>query len=59
LAARTHYKTYVPVDIEAVRNSDDARLKGRRRIRAGNKPGDFVSTQQPDDVSTFKPSNGK
>jgi hypothetical protein len=39
------HKAYAPVDIEAVRNTDDARLKGRRRIRAGNRPGDFVSTK--------------
>jgi hypothetical protein len=41
--SNTLHKTYAPVDIEAVRGTDDARLKGRRRIRAGNKTGDFVS----------------
>jgi hypothetical protein len=57
--SNTLHKTYAPVDIEAVRNTDAARLKGRRRIRAGNKQGDFVSTQQPGDVSTFKPGKAK
>jgi hypothetical protein len=38
------HKAYAPVDIEAVRNVDDARVKGRRRIRGGNKTGGFVST---------------
>jgi len=42
------------VDIEAVRSTDEARLKGRRRIRAGNKKGDFVATQQPSGVATLK-----
>ena len=31
------HKTYAPGEIEAVRNADNARLKGRRKIRAGNK----------------------
>jgi hypothetical protein len=53
------HKTYAPVDIEAVRSADIARLKGRRRIRAVNKQGDFVSTQQPQKVSTTKPSGAK
>jgi hypothetical protein len=57
--SNTLHKTYAPVDIEAVRNTDDARLRGRRRIRAGNKRGEFVSTQQPDDVSTLKPRGAK
>jgi hypothetical protein len=57
--SNTLHKTYAPVDIEAVRNTDDARLRGRRRIRAGNKTGDFVSTQQPSDVSTSKPRDTK
>jgi hypothetical protein len=35
--SKTLRKTYAPVDIEAVRSADNARLKGRRRIRAGNK----------------------
>jgi hypothetical protein len=57
--SNTLHKTYAPVDIEAVRNIDDARLKGRRRIRAGNKAGEFVSTPQPDDVSTSSPRSAK
>jgi hypothetical protein len=46
-------------DIEAVRNTDGTRLKGRRRMRAGNKQGDFVSTQQPGEVSTHEPRGAK
>jgi hypothetical protein len=57
--SNTLHKTYAPVDLEAVRGADDARLKGRRRIRAGNKAGDFVSTHQPGDVSTLKPGSSK
>jgi hypothetical protein len=53
--SNTLHKTYAPVEFEAVRSADDARLKGRRRIRAENKEGDFVSTQQPQKVSTRKP----
>jgi hypothetical protein len=30
------HKTYAPVDIGAVRNTDEARLQGRRRMRAEN-----------------------
>jgi hypothetical protein len=57
--SNTLHKTYAPVDIEAVRNTDDARSRGRRRIRAGNKTGDFVSTLKPSDVSTPKPGGSK
>ena len=57
--SNTLHKTYAPVDIEAVRNTDSARLKGRRSIRAGNKRGEFVSTQQPGGVSTFKSEGSK
>ena len=57
--SNTLHKTYAPVDIEAVRNADSARLKGRRSIRAGNKSGEFVSTPQPGEVSTFKTDGGK
>jgi hypothetical protein len=52
--SNTLHKTYAPVDIEAVRDTDDARLRGRRRIRAGDKTGDFVSTPKPGDVSTLR-----
>ena len=37
------HKTYAPVDIEAVRSADAARLKGRRRMRAENETGAKVS----------------
>ena len=46
-------------DMEAVRNTDAARLQGRRCIRAGNRAADFVSTRQPGDVSTPKPDGAK
>jgi hypothetical protein len=57
--SNTLHKTYAPVDIEAVRNTDSARLKGRRKMRDGNKAGDFVSTQQSSDISTFKVRSAK
>jgi hypothetical protein len=57
--SNTLHKTYAPVDIETVRNVDDARIKGRRRMRAENKAGDFVSTPQPNDVSTLKTGDAK
>jgi hypothetical protein len=41
--SNTLHKTYAPVDIEAVRNTDAARLKGRRRMRAENENGTKVS----------------
>ena len=41
------HKTYAPVDIEAVRNTDAARLRGRRRMRAENESGAKVSKKQP------------
>ena len=52
--SNTLHKTYAPVDIEVVRGVDDARVKGRRRMRAENKTGAFVSTPKPSDVSTFR-----
>jgi hypothetical protein len=57
--SNTLHKTYAPVDIEAVRSTDNARLRGRRRIRAGNKGGDFVSTPQSGNVSTPEPGGAK
>jgi len=30
------HRTYAPVEIEAVRKADDARLGGRRKMRAAN-----------------------
>jgi hypothetical protein len=50
--SNTLHKTYAPLDIEAVRNADAARLRGRRRIRAGNESGVKVSTRHPGRVST-------
>lgn len=41
------HKTYAPVDIEAVRNVDAARLRGRRLMRAENESGAKVSKKQP------------
>ena len=41
--SNTLHKTYAPVDIEAVRNTDAARLKGRRRMRGENESGSKVS----------------
>jgi hypothetical protein len=46
------HKTYAPVDIEAVRNTDEARRQGRRKMRDGNESGAKVSTQQSRSVST-------
>ncbi len=57
--SNTLHKTYAPVDIEAIRRTDSARLQGRRLIRSGNKRGDFVSTPQSGDVSTMKPDGAK
>jgi hypothetical protein len=57
--SNTLHKTHPPVEFEAVRGADDARLKGQRRIRAENKEGDFVSTQHPQKVSTRKPDAPK
>ena len=45
--SNTLHKTYAPVDIEAVRNIDDARLKGRRRIRPGTKRGNLYQLHSP------------
>jgi hypothetical protein len=56
--SNTLHKTYAPVDIEAVRSADAARLKGRQRMRAANESGTKVSTEQPTRVSTGKgPTN--
>jgi hypothetical protein len=55
--SNTLHKTYAPVEIEAVRGVDDARLRGRRKIRAANKTGAKVSPEQPARVSPGKLSN--
>jgi hypothetical protein len=52
--SNTLHKTYAPVDIEAVRNTDDARIRGRRRMRAENERGAKVSKIQPNRVSNGK-----
>jgi hypothetical protein len=46
------HKTYAPVEIEAVRKTDEARFRGRQKMRGVNKKGEKVSTQQPRSVST-------
>jgi hypothetical protein len=53
------HKTYAPVDIEAVRNADEARLRGRRKMRATNKSGAKVSPEQPGKVSPAMPRAAK
>jgi hypothetical protein len=53
------HKTYAPSDIETVRVVDDARLKGRKKMRAANEQGPKVSTEQPTGVSTFKTGGSK
>jgi hypothetical protein len=50
----TLHKTYAPVDIEAVRNTDAARLRGRQQMRTENKSGEKVSKPQPGKVSNSK-----
>ena len=50
--SNTLHKTYAPLDLEAVRNADAARLKGRRKIRAANESGAKVSIPHPGRVST-------
>jgi hypothetical protein len=49
--SNTLHKTYAPVDIEAVRNTDAARLRGRQRMRAENESRAKVSKTQPGRVS--------
>jgi hypothetical protein len=41
------HKTYAPVNVEAVHGAEDARLKGRRRIRAGSKSGELYQLGSP------------
>jgi hypothetical protein len=52
--SNTLHKTYAPVDIEAVRSTDAARLRGRQRMRAQNETGAKVSKKQPTRVSNGK-----
>jgi hypothetical protein len=42
--SNTLHMTYAPVDIEAVRRTDSARLQGRRRIRSGKKRGFCINS---------------
>src|SRR5215471_4346176 len=49
--SNTLHKTYAPVELEAVKNTDQARLQGRQRIREANKPGEKVLPEQPGRVS--------
>jgi hypothetical protein len=44
--SNTLHKTYAPVDIEAVRNTDAARLRGRQRMRTENESRAKVSKKQ-------------
>src|SRR5580693_1697263 len=57
--SNTLHKTYAAVDIEAVRNTDTARLKGRRRMRAENESGAKVSKKQSAGVSNSKRGDAK
>jgi hypothetical protein len=57
--SNTLHKTYAPVDIEAVRNTDAARLRGRQWMRAENESGAKVSKEKPAKVSNSKPSSAK
>ena len=52
--SNTLHKTYAPVDIEAVRSTDAARVRGRQRMRAENESGAKVSNEQPSGVSNSK-----
>jgi hypothetical protein len=51
------HKTYAPVDIEAVRNTDEARRQGQ--MRDGNESGGKVSKTQSTRVSTIRGSRSK
>jgi hypothetical protein len=52
------HRTYAPVDEAAVQNVDEARLRGRRKLRVVNKTGGKASPEQPTQVSPVKPRNG-
>jgi hypothetical protein len=49
--SNTIHKTYAPVELEAVKSTDQARLRGRQRMREANKSGGKVSPEQPGRVS--------
>jgi hypothetical protein len=57
--SNTLHKTYAPVDLEAVRNTDAARLLGRRRMRAENENRPKVSKEQSTGVSNSGPRRAK
>jgi hypothetical protein len=57
--SNTLHKTYAPTNIEAILSVDEARLKGRRKMRAGNGRGAKVSPQQPGEVSPATRSAAK
>lgn len=52
--SNTLHRTYAPVEIEAVRDVDDARVRGRRKMRAKKERGTFPSTRQSAKISTGK-----
>jgi hypothetical protein len=49
--SNTLHKTYSPTGIEAILSTDEARLRGCRKMRAGNESGAKVSPQQSAQVS--------
>jgi hypothetical protein len=53
------HKTYAPGDVDTVRDVDDARIRGRRKMRNVNEQGVNVSTKQPSGVSTLKTGGRK
>jgi hypothetical protein len=57
--SNTLHKTYAPVDLEAVRSTDAARLLGRRRMRAENENRPKVSREQSAGVSNSGPRRTK
>jgi hypothetical protein len=57
--SNTLHKTYAPGDVDTVRDVDDARIRGRRKMRNVNEQGVNVSTKQPSGVSTLKTGGRK
>jgi hypothetical protein len=57
--SNTLHKTYAPTSIEAIQSTDEARLKGRRKMRAANEAGAKVSPQQPPEVSPARSNAAK
>ncbi len=52
------HKTYAPVDIEAVKNTDQARLRGRQKMRSEQKRAESITPEQPTGVSPEARSKG-